>query len=134
MRARVRTRMCVIFCLEFPPHVFVSPASFLCTQASNITEKDPERCRVRRTNAFGEGMGRPCENEAVTVTKEGIFNGNLVWVEDGVVLRKGMVLMKMWAWVPECADAVIAAIPPGTFPKIPSGKTWLLSPSLHECV
>ncbi len=53
-----------------------------------MTDKDPKQCRIRRTNAFGEGLGRPCESEAATLSKDGISNGALVFLEDGIVLKK----------------------------------------------
>jgi hypothetical protein len=83
-----------------------------------MSEKDPKLVRLRRTNAFGEGLGRPLESEQVTLAKEGIPNGALIWLEDGVVVKKGMALIHFNAWVPECCDSIAASIPNGVFPQV----------------
>ncbi len=37
---------------------------------------------------FDEAMSEPCGNESLSLTKEGIINNTLVFVEDGVILSK----------------------------------------------
>jgi hypothetical protein len=50
--------------------------------------KDPSKCRLRRTNMFEEVSSEALNIEAISIAKEGIINGQLVLLEDGVVLKK----------------------------------------------
>lgn len=104
-------------------------AQFRCVecQAAGMLDKDPKLVRLRRTNAFGEGLGRPLESEQATLAKEGIPNGALIWLEDGVVVKKGMVLINFSAWVPECASPIAASIPDGVFPHIEAAGSVISS-------
>lgn len=71
-----------------PSTTTVEGLKSIILEAAGCAGKDPKQCRLRRTNGFGEGLGRPCESEQVTLVKEGLTNGSLVWVEDGIVLKK----------------------------------------------
>ena len=54
-------------------------------------DKDPTKCRLRRVNMFDEALSEPCANEAQSLTKEGIVNGTMVFLEDGVILSKVVI-------------------------------------------
>ena len=56
-------------------------------QVSGV-EKDASKCRLRRVNMFDEALSEPCGNESISISKEGIINGTMVFLEDGVILSK----------------------------------------------